>query len=175
MYHTHAFQVSFLREKTVLNEFIGEEYHVVYPSIEQASQSFSKWVLCLHNRLMMPYNYGMSIEFQSPKQDDWLDSQGVGGIKNIIRLATSQHFPSGNEHISQPFVSMFLMVPDHINAVISQLQSTIKEVRGEGPLLPFLNNSFCVLCMIEVDGHLCLLISSIFRSTKARVPQRGRQ
>ena len=67
-------------------------------------------------------------------------------------LAASQDFPCGNEHVTQTSVSMLLVMPDDIDAVVSQLQGTIEEVRRKDSLLPFPHDTFCVLGVVEINS-----------------------
>ena len=172
MHHAHSAWVGFLRQETVLHKFLGEEDHVIHSSIEKASKSLAKWVLCLDDWLVMPHDNRVTIKSQSPKQDDGFDAKCMRGVKNIVSFATSKHFPSCDYHVSKPLVSVYLMMPHHIYSVVLQLQSSIKKVRGEHAFLPFTNDSLCVLCMIEIYCHF---ISSTFHSAKAHVPRKERQ
>ena len=156
MHHTHAALVGFLGEKAVLYKLLGKEDEVVHSTIEETRQSLSNWVLRLDDWLMMPNHDWMSVEPQRPKQNDRLDAQTVCGIKDVVMFATSQHFPSSDKHVLEPLVGVFLMVPNHIEALFFKLQSAIEEVRRKGSLPPFSNDSFCVLSMIEVYRHLSL-------------------
>ena len=79
------------------------------------------------------------------------------GIEHIVGLTAGEHFPRGHKHVVQPLVGMPLVVPHNIDAVVRQLQSAIKEVRGEDSLLPLAHNAFCVLSVIEVKPQPRLL------------------
>ena len=125
---------------------------MVHPTIEKTCKSFAQGVLRLDNRLMVPHDDRMTVESQSPKQDDGFDAQSMGGVEHAIGLAAGKDFPSGDKHITQSLVGMLLMVPHHIDIVVSQLQSAIKEVRGESPLFPFSNNTLCVLGVVEINS-----------------------
>ena len=150
MHHAHALGVGFLREKAVLHKFLGEEYHMVHPSIEESGKSFAERVLRLDDGLMMPSHNRMPVKSKCTKQDNGFYAVCVCGIKDVVRLATNKDFPSGNNRIVQALVSMPLVMPNNINPIIGQLQSPIKEVRREQTLLPFPNNSLCVLGVVEI-------------------------
>ena len=154
MHYAHALGIGFLREEAVLHELVGEEYHVVHASVEETCEGFAQRVLRLDNRLVVPHDDGMTIEPQRTKQDDGFDAEGVRGIKHIVVLAAGQHFPSGGNHVPPSLVGMFLMMPHHIDAIVSQLQGAIKEVRREDSLLPFAHDALRVLCMVEVGRHI---------------------
>ena len=74
MHHAHAPRVGFRRKQAILHQLLGKEYHVVHAAIEKASKGFAQRILRLDNRLVVPYNNGMTIKPQRPKQDDGFDA-----------------------------------------------------------------------------------------------------
>lgn len=145
---------------------------MIHSSIEKTSKNLTKWVLSLNDWLMMPYDNRVPIKSQRPKQNDRFNAKCMRCIKDIVSFAASQHFPCRYYHVTKPLVSVYLMMPHHVYSTAFQLQGAIKKVRGEHAFLPFTNDSFCVLCMIEIYCHI---ISSTFHSAKAHAPQRERQ
>ena len=157
MHHTHTPWVSFRRAKAVVHQLLGEENHVVHAPIEQACQGFSQRIPGLDDGLVVPHDDGMAVEMQGAKEDDGLDAVGMCGVKQVERLAASEHFPRRDERVPQPFVGMSLSVPDDVNAVVPQLQGAVEEMRRERSLFPFADDEPDVLGVIEVNPRRLVL------------------